>query len=284
MIYFGIVENINDPLKQGRVQVRVFGVHTHNKQDIPTESLPWSLVLAPSTTPGISGLGQSTFMVQGAWVVGAFTDKDFQDFLVFGSLPTKSSDTRGNTEIGFSDPSEVYPRELETEDNNFRARGEVEPEDNHIVGKYQPDSPYAPVYPFNHVYETESGHVKEYDDTPTRERIREIHKAGSFYEIGPDGSKVTRIVNDNYTLIASDDTLEVKGNVNIFVNGDVKAQVLGTTYLDCSHTTMTGDLRVDGDVRVGKDVNTDKGVSLNNHTHTSGVSDHTGTTSSIPNT
>ena len=30
--------------------------------------------------------------------------------------------------------------------------------------------------------ETESGHVKEYDDTPSAERITERHKSGTHYE------------------------------------------------------------------------------------------------------
>ena len=40
----------------------------------------------------------------------------------------------------------------------------------------EPPSSYATKYPFNHVYETESGHVKEFDDTEGEERIREYHK------------------------------------------------------------------------------------------------------------
>ena len=277
MIYFGIVENIHDPLKQGRVQVRVFGVHTHNKQDIPTESLPWSLVLAPSTSPGISGLGQSSFFVQGSWVVGTFTDDDYQNFLVFGSLPTKSGFSKANTEIGFSDPDGDYPRELEKEDNNLRVRGEADPNDD-VEGHFQPQSPYAPEYPYNHVYESESGHIREYDDTPEHERIRERHKSGTFYEVHPNGEKVTKVVSDNYTLILGSDTIEVEGNVNIFVNG--------STTLHCADTTITGDVRIDGDLSVGRDVNTDKGVSLNDHTHTQNAGDHYGGGSSTtsPNT
>ena len=36
------------------------------------------------------------------------------------------------------------------------------------------------VYPKNHVYETESGHIKEFDDTEGAERIHEYHKSGTF--------------------------------------------------------------------------------------------------------
>ena len=47
-----------------------------------------------------------------------------------------------------------------------------------------------PEYPYNHVRETESGHIQEFDDTPFAERIYEKHKSGTFYEIDADGNKV----------------------------------------------------------------------------------------------
>ena len=39
MIYFGVVEDRNDPLKIGRVRVRLFGLHTHIKQKISKNPL-----------------------------------------------------------------------------------------------------------------------------------------------------------------------------------------------------------------------------------------------------
>lgn len=41
-------------------------------------------------------------------------------------------------------------------------------------------------YPQNKVYETETGHYKEWDDSGTG-RIKEQHKDGSYYEITDDG-------------------------------------------------------------------------------------------------
>ena len=43
----------------------------------------------------------------------------------------------------------------------------------------EPDSAYAR-YPKNHVLETESGHIKEYDDTSGQERIHEYHNKGNI--------------------------------------------------------------------------------------------------------
>ena len=75
----------------------------------------------------------------------------------------------------------------------------------------EPPSPYAAEYPFNHVYESESGHIKEFDDTSGAERIHERHTSGSGYEIGPKGTKVTKVVKDNYEIISNDDFLHVRG-------------------------------------------------------------------------
>lgn len=43
--YFGIVESRDDPLKLGRVRVRIVGCHTSDSQLLPTEDLPWASLL-----------------------------------------------------------------------------------------------------------------------------------------------------------------------------------------------------------------------------------------------
>ena len=75
----------------------------------------------------------------------------------------------------------------------------------------EPPSPYNAQYPYNHVYESESGHIKEFDDTENAERIHERHMSGTGYEIGPEGTKVTKVVKDNYEIISNDDFLHVRG-------------------------------------------------------------------------
>jgi len=245
MIYYGIVEDIYDPEKQGRVKVRVHGVHDARKDLIKTEDLPWSLVMGTTTSPGISGVGHSSFLLQGSWVVGAFIDVEHQDFMVMGSLPTKSGFEFGNTQMGFTDPNGKYPRNLEEEDNNLRVRGRPDPNDYEVQGNYQPRSAYAPQYPYNHVYESESGHIKEYDDTPGSTRIRERHNSGTYYEVQPGGSKIERVVADNYELILGNDTVEVKGNVNIIVSEDVNLSCAGSVTANVGENV---DFLVQGDV------------------------------------
>ena len=57
--FTGVVEDRNDPNKAGRVRVRALGHHTSNTTILPTADLPWAHCMLPSTSAGISGLGQS---------------------------------------------------------------------------------------------------------------------------------------------------------------------------------------------------------------------------------
>lgn len=95
MFYEAIVEDINDPMKLGRVRVRVFGKHTDNKSLIPIGDLPWARVMQPTTSAGISGIGYSGVgLVQGSWVQIFFADEEEQYPVVIGSFqgsPEKNS-------------------------------------------------------------------------------------------------------------------------------------------------------------------------------------------------
>jgi hypothetical protein len=76
----------------------------------------------------------------------------------------------------------------------------------------EPGTSFAPVYPFNHVHLTESGHLFEIDDTVGRERIHRMHRSGTFEEFFPDGSLVRKIVGDNYTITMINDFVHIEGN------------------------------------------------------------------------
>lgn len=75
-------------------------------------------------------------------------------------------------------------------------------------------------YPYNKVYDTESGHYKEYDDTPEKERIKEFHKSGSTWEI----------TNDTFTIKHNSGAsieMDEDGNVNISASGDGEVKING---------------------------------------------------------
>ena len=89
----------------------------------------------------------------------------------------------------------------------------------------EPETPYNATYPYNHVYESEAGHIREIDDTVGAERIHERHASGSGYEIGPDGTKVTRHKLDNYDLTYGQQYTHIRGSQSTTVNGGVKVYV-----------------------------------------------------------
>mgnify|MGYP003349514237 CR=1 FL=1 len=86
-LYTGCIENRNDPLRLGRCQVRVVGLHTHDKTLLPTEDLPWAYPLQPINSAAMNGIGWSpTGPVPGTTVIILFADQDKQQPLMFGTV------------------------------------------------------------------------------------------------------------------------------------------------------------------------------------------------------
>ena len=266
--FFGVVEDIMDPLKLGRVKVRCYEWHTANRGAIPTSSLPWAQVVMPANNASISGVGTSpNGLKQGSWVIGFFLDgEEGQRPMIFGSIPGIPSHAahKDNKDIGFNDPEGRYPTAAHEPDTNRLARNDannahvvietknttkannvptalMDPAGKHWETDYtwnEPSSAYAAVYPNNHVFATQSGHIKEYDDTTHNERIHQYHKSGTFYEIDKAGIKTERIVANNYVIIAHDDNVYIKGICNLtidshchtYIKGNWKVQVNGNKY------------------------------------------------------
>ena len=88
------------------------------------------------------------------------------------------------------------------------------------------------IYPFNHVYESESGHIKEVDDTPDGERLFTQHNSGTYEEIIADGTKTVKVVGDNYELIAGGSNIYVRGNINLTCSGDKRERIDGDYILE----------------------------------------------------
>lgn len=305
----GVVEDIYDPLKIGRVRVRILGWHTDDKSEIPTSDLPWSHVVMPTNSASMSGKGWSpTGMLQGTWVIGFYRDGlNAQEPVVFGTLggintvsitvpnipqtgyPFVDAETsrRLTAQIieskkreilsqlkeakddvglkpyqlpknpvidpnrGFADPDGLYPliSRMDEADTNRLARNEQI--ENTIVRKKtesletcstalygfwsEPETPYAAVYPFNNVYESQAGHIIEYDDTPKAERLHFYHCSGSFTEIHPKGSEVHKVVGNAWDITLNDKMILVKGNASfnadktlkIKMGKDLEIEVLG---------------------------------------------------------
>jgi len=87
-------------------------------------------------------------------------------------------------------------------------------------------------YPYNHVYESESGHIHEIDDSPGHERLFTQHRSGTFEEIHPNGNKVVKVIGDNYEIVAGSSNVSISGSVNITVEGTVRELIKGDYILE----------------------------------------------------
>lgn len=258
--FVGVVEDINDPIQIGRVRVRCYGWHTEDKGQIPTEDLPWAIPVNPVTSASTSGVGEMpTGLVQGSWVIGFFIDGDrAQEPAILGSIASAPIN-KPNALNGFNDPDEVYPSYVNESDVNRLARGTQTKSYTPDSDIGEPNDPYNAQYPYNRVMETRSGHVKEYDDTPNAERIREHHKSGTFYQVHPDGSISTHIVNDRYTVVADDDSIHVKGTVKMVIDGNWDVDVKENINIKGKKIYLNTDAEDQGAARIGDTSDTGDG-------------------------
>ena len=90
VLFFGIVEDRNDPLKLGRCKIRIFGVHPEDQPLVTTDQLPWAYpILSITGNPATLGMGYAPVgPTVGTHVVGFFADGiDRQQPFFFGVLP-----------------------------------------------------------------------------------------------------------------------------------------------------------------------------------------------------
>ena len=289
--FVGVVEDRFDPQKLGRLRVRCLGIHSADKNKIASSDLPWASVLLPTTSAGISGLGQSpSFIVEGAWVWGYFRDGNglMQEMVIVGTLPGKPAEL-GNTESGFYDPNfrldkdgnpttiSVYPKEMAEPDTNRLAVNDTTKEHGSLTARKaarleniptadfdevgsniaasdtdnwsQPAITYNAVYPYNHVFESESGHIKEYDDSFTIDedgirtnhyRIYERHSSGTSYEIDTAGNRIDLNMASYFNITQSDNKHYIKGNSDVTIDGRHKVFINKSGIADNNYDIQVG--------------------------------------------
>lgn len=177
----------------GRVLVREILGHSNR---VDSEDLIPATIMMPSNSGGFGGVGVSpTGLLKGTRVIcmklGGFT-------YVMGVV-------------------NVAPEGNHSVSSYARGQGEPELKSQNRIDGIEPDSKYAARYPFNNTITTRSGHLIEYDDTPGAERIQLFHKTGSYIEILPDGSVISKSVKDSYQL--SDGSL---GILTVGKNKDIE--------------------------------------------------------------
>ena len=271
--FVGVVEDRADPEKAGRVRVRCLGYHSAKTEDIPMEDLPWASVMMPVTAGANSGIGFSPhFLLEGTWVVGFFRDPAKQEPVIIGAIPGKNTSVKTNFTVasssaaggyskggGFVDPNKKYPTELylDKPDTNLLAQESTDTHPSRSVkdaaqewstasgNAEQPKTTQTSAkYPTNHVFETESGHYVEFDDTEGNERIHLYHKMGTFIEIDKSGNVVIKTVGNVTNIVAGNMDTYVKGNYSVSAGGniDVYAGKDLTEKVDGNRkTTITGN-------------------------------------------
>lgn len=220
----GVVVDRNDPFKIGRCRVRILGYHD-DENNIPDDHLPWAY---PAMPINVRPNSVATGLVEGVWVLGFFRDgNDAQEPVITHLINYGKA----------RDDDSYKPAEKTLHTENFatgemntnklsrgESKGTIIDEHNSVPAGF-PQSPYNAQFPHNYVEESESGHVIQVDDTEGAERLSISHRSGTFIEIHPDGTTVSKVVGERYTVIMSNDTLEIKGNVNVKVDGDVNMEM-----------------------------------------------------------
>jgi len=236
------------------------GWHNTNKVQLPTNSLPWSIPNIPVNTPIVYTPRE------GDMVFGFFLDgENAQEPVMLGSFPSIPLKA-ANPQDAFNDPRTLaeltsapvkptenpinYPRKIDEPSTSRLARNDVkypseivEAKKRNRANKVEPESAYNAQYPYNNVYESESGHALEFDDTKGAERVHIYHRSGSYTEWRPDGSRSERVEKDKFTVVVGDEAVYIQGDVQIFVDGDYNLNV-------------TGDIKING-----KTVNINQGTN-----------------------
>jgi hypothetical protein len=105
--WVGVVEKRDDPLGIGRCKVRIFGWHTDNLEELPTEALPWA---TPVNSPNNSKKFEAPR--EGEYVVGFFGDGRSAQMPIMTGVFAAIQSTEPDTNKGFSpqNDAEVGPQ------------------------------------------------------------------------------------------------------------------------------------------------------------------------------
>jgi len=216
-IYRGVVEDNNPKndagkeLQDGRIKVRIWGLHTKVLDDIPTEDLPLAQPAYPNVIGSITGKGMWSVPVQGTHVFVFFENGDHMQPRYFatapGIEPTEGEFDRDMAIIeGFRDPDKTYPLHalMEEPDMNRLMRdsdgvysssldntawaniksaqmsGACNSRGTFNPGNHDIDNGY---YPSNFVIETRTGQTLEMNDNVTVL----YHNASSYLTLNGSG-------------------------------------------------------------------------------------------------
>ena len=191
-----------------------------------------------------------------------------------GMTPAKRAaaleDRSDNISLGFSDPLGKYPLRnlLDEPDTNRLSRGiqketAIEFKDssrskqipmaNNTDNWDQPLAPFGGSYPYSKVFESESGHLLVYDDTPLNETTSFYHKSGSFIDVDANGTQVNKIMGDGYSIIERNGAIFIQGKCNLTIGNSVNVLVQGAADIQVDGSA-TINLKNHADIGIGGDL------------------------------
>lgn len=265
--FYGVVENVNDPIPAGRVQVRIRGVHEWDRILLPTDFLPWAQVMTSATSASQNGVGRSpTGLVVGNEVFGITLDDSYTDLRILFTWTTGE---------------DISPLAKGLLDSAAKAQHEgmikgVEISKSNKIDEPAPDR--NSIYPLNDVNTSRAGFVKE-SDSSNGARESEIHPSGNYREWRTDGGVSQRLkylfnfVKETfYNSIGESWINTVAGNVINRFTSDFYQSVSGQNTvtapnglyhfteameLDTPEVRVSGNMRAKGvlyipEIRVGK--------------------------------
>ena len=248
--FVGVVENVYDPIQEGRVQVRAFGIHGLNTE-VPRESLPWAVCVKGDYNGSGGALPEVNDFVLGMFIDG----REAQQPVIMGTIPTKYGREINPERHGWGvvDEENLDAVAPSTRPENWGqpqisrlARGE-NIEETYVLDQEmgriteirsatgqgqeaktweEPPSAYDAQYPHNRVIETPGGSI-ELDSTPRSERIMIRHKSGSYIQIDSNGVTTIKSEDDKYEINAQGKNVYVGGKCNVTIMGDSYVYVDG---------------------------------------------------------
>ena len=214
----GTVVAIDDPQKMGRVKVRE--LVGQDKEEV--NNLFWCHVIMPPTGANAKGIGVAAVgLNENSKVFGFRVDSKLS--YIIGSFPYAVNDSDHSL--------------------SKQARGVSPVEKQYLEGLGEKKSEYAAKYPYNKTITTTGGHVLELDDTPKAERIHVYHKSGSYIEIFPDGTIITKSMKDSVSVTVDNHAISVeKGDIQILSN-EGKIQIISSGDIDLVSTAGVVNIR-----------------------------------------
>lgn len=247
-IYRAVVEDNNDPLQAGRIQARVFGIHSQLKtktaaDGIPTAELPWAEPAIGLLEGGLTEQGMFGVPLVNSHVFIFFENGNPMRPIYFASVPSGNNDWYNGT---------------------------------------------TGTYPHNIAFKSHGGHIVEVDSTPDAKRYKIHHPSGTVIDVDNEGNvditivaNETRTININRTTtITGDDATTVSGKSDETITGNktiiTSANMVITASGACEIKSTGNTTVIAPSIMLGGNSGTEKLMNetamgiYNTHTHNGG--------------